>query len=141
MSIVIAAGCKAFHLYRKETDMRKGFDALSGIVQQHMNSNVLKGGVYIFINRKRNQIKLLTWEGDGLAIWYKRLEAGRYRFPSSLEDQPRVEVRGADLLLVESSLESPRDDDPKRGHLTAEEAIALARGAEARRYCPSRRRS
>ncbi len=62
--------------------MRKGFDALCGIVQQHMNTNVLKGGVYIFINRKRNQVKLLTWEGDGLAIYYKRLEKGVYELPS-----------------------------------------------------------
>ena len=61
--------------------MRKGFDALCGIVQQHMHSNVLKGGVYIFINRKRNQVKLLTWEGDGLAIYYKRLEKGVYDLP------------------------------------------------------------
>ena len=56
----------------------KLFDALCGIVQQNMQSNVLQGGVYIFVNRKRNQIKLLTWEGDGLAIYYKRLEKGVY---------------------------------------------------------------
>ena len=52
-------------------------------------------------------------------------------------------VRGADLLLVESALESPRHDDPQRGHLTAPEAIALAREAEARsallvHYSPER---
>lgn len=56
--------------------MRKGFDVLCGIVQQHMHTNVLQGDVYIFINRKRNQIKLLAWEGDGLAIYYKRIEKG-----------------------------------------------------------------
>ena len=51
--------------------MRKGFDALCGIVQQHMQTNVLQGGVYIFVNRKRNQIKLLTWEGDDPEGWNK----------------------------------------------------------------------
>jgi hypothetical protein len=56
--------------------MRKSFDALCGIVNQHMQLNILQGGVYIFVNKKRNQIKLLTWEGDGLAIYYKRLEKG-----------------------------------------------------------------
>jgi len=70
--------------------MRKGFDALCGIVQQHMNSNVLKGGVYIFINRKRNQIKLLTWEGDGLAIYYKRLEKGVYDLPSYIRTEKKA---------------------------------------------------
>lgn len=62
--------------------MRKGFDALCGMVNQHCRGNVLQGGVYIFVNRKRNQIKLLTWEGDGLAIYYKRLEKGVYELPS-----------------------------------------------------------
>lgn len=62
--------------------MRKGFDSLCGLVEEHMHSNVLEGGVYIFVNRKRTQIKLLSWEGDGLAIYYKRLEKGVYELPS-----------------------------------------------------------
>ena len=60
--------------YNSPVDMRKGFDALCRIVHEHINANVLQGGVYIFVNRKRNQIKLLHFEGDGLAIYYKRLE-------------------------------------------------------------------
>lgn len=81
--------------------MRKGFDALCGIVQQHMQSNVLQGGVYIFVNRKRNQIKLLSWEGDGLAIWYKRLEKGVYELPSiSLENySATIDVLQLQLIL------------------------------------------
>ena len=71
----------SYFWYNGVADMRKGFDALCGIVQQHMHVNVLQGGVYIFVNRKRNQIKLLTWENDGLAIYYKRLEKGRYELP------------------------------------------------------------
>ena len=61
-----------YYWYNGAADMRKGFDSLCGIVQEHMHSNVLQEGVYIFVNRKRNQIKLLCWEGDGLAI-YPRL--------------------------------------------------------------------
>lgn len=61
--------------------MRKSFDALSGMVQEHMGLSVVQGGVYIFINKKRNQIKLLTWDTDGLAIYYKRLEKGVYELP------------------------------------------------------------
>jgi transposase len=72
----------SYYWYNGAADMRKGFDALCGIVQQHMHANVLQGGVYIFVNRKRNQIKLLHWEGDGLAIYYKRLEKGVYELPS-----------------------------------------------------------
>lgn len=80
--------------------MRKGFDALCGIVEQHMNSNVLQGGVYIFINRKRNQIKLLTWEGDGLAIYYKRLERGVYELPSIASDNTRATIDALQLQLI-----------------------------------------
>ena len=89
-----------YYWYHGITDMRKGFDALCGIVQQHMNSNVLKGGVYIFINRKRNQIKLLTWEGDGLAIYYKRLEKGVYDLPVIAADNASASIDVLQLQLI-----------------------------------------
>ena len=73
----------AYYWYNGAADMRKGFDALCGIVQQHMHANIVQGGVYIFVNRKRNQIKLLTWESDGLAIYYKRLERGLFQYCSA----------------------------------------------------------
>ena len=63
--------------------MRKGFDSLNGLVQQHMQLNVLNGGIFIFINKKRNQVKLLLWEGDGLSLYYKRLERGTYECPQT----------------------------------------------------------
>src|ERR1700710_1429942 len=90
----------SYYWYQGITDMRKGFDALCGIVQQHMNSNVLNGGVYIFINRKRNQIKLLTWEGDGLAIYYKRLEKGVYDLPVIAADNTSASIDVLQLQLI-----------------------------------------
>jgi transposase len=80
--------------------MRKGFDALCGIVQQHIQSNILQGGVYIFVNRKRNQIKLLTWEGDGLAIYYKRLEKGVYELPSITQESNCATIDALQLQLI-----------------------------------------
>ena len=70
-----------YYFYSQAVDMRKGFDSLSGLVQQHMQLNVLNGGIFIFINKKRNQVKLLFWEGDGLSLYYKRLEKGTYERP------------------------------------------------------------
>jgi transposase len=61
--------------------MRKGFDSLNGIVSQHMQVNALSGCIFIFINKKRNQVKLLLWEGDGFSLYYKRLEQGTYELP------------------------------------------------------------
>jgi len=89
-----------YYWYNGITDMRKGFDALCGIVQQHMQSNVLQGGVYIFVNRKRNQIKLLTWEGDGLAIYYKRLEKGVYELPEITSDNTSAAIDALQLQLI-----------------------------------------
>jgi transposase len=89
-----------YYWYNGAADMRKGFDALCGMVQQHMHSNVLQGGVYIFVNRKRNQIKLLTWEGDGLAIYYKRLEKGVYELPSITPDSTCATIDMLQLQLI-----------------------------------------
>lgn len=80
--------------------MRKGFDALCGIIHQHMHSNILQGGVYIFVNKKRNQIKLLTWEGDGLAIYYKRLETGVYELPSIAPGSGSATIDALQLQLI-----------------------------------------
>jgi transposase len=65
-----------------------------------MQSSVLQGGVYIFVNRKRNQIKLLTWEGDGLAIYYKRLEKGVYELPSITPDSTCATIDSVQLQLI-----------------------------------------
>ena len=76
----LSASCK-YYLHRSSTDMRKGFDSLSGIVSSELQMNVLSGSVFIFINKKHNQVKLLLWEGDGFAIYHKRLEKGTYELP------------------------------------------------------------
>lgn len=67
-----------YFLFQGDADMRKGFDSLSGIVTNQMRHSVLNGDIYIFLNRKRNHVKLLQWEGDGFALYHKRLERGTY---------------------------------------------------------------
>jgi transposase len=89
-----------YYWYNGSADMRKGFDALCGMITQHMQSDVLSGGVYIFVNRKRNQIKLLTWEGDGLAIYYKRLEKGVYELPAISPDHSSATIDAVQLQLI-----------------------------------------
>ena len=90
----------SYYWYNGAADMRKGFDALCGIIQQQMHSDVLRGGVYIFVNRKRSQIKLLTWEGDGLAVYYKRLEKGVYELPSISADSSCATIDPLQLQLI-----------------------------------------
>lgn len=81
----LSASCK-YYLYAEHTDMRKGFDSLSGMVTQHLQMDALSGSIYIFMNRRRNQVKLLLWEGDGFSLYYKRLEQGTYELPAAARD-------------------------------------------------------
>jgi transposase len=74
---------RRYFLYQPRTDMRKSFDGLSGLVKQQMALNLLGGDIFIFINKRRNQIKLLSWDNDGLCIYHKRLEKGTFEIPLS----------------------------------------------------------
>jgi transposase len=75
-----------FLLYSEPVDMRKSFDALSGIVSASMGKNALSGDVYIFIGKSRDKIKLLVWEKGGFVLYYKRLESGTFHLPKLQED-------------------------------------------------------
>lgn len=100
MSILIAAGSKAFHLYRKETDMRKGFDSLCGIVRNELGAQVLDGDGFIFINKPRTHIKLLVWEKGGFSIFYRRLEKGTFEVPDFNLDAKSMEITCDQLNFI-----------------------------------------
>ena len=80
--------------------MRKGFDSLSGIVTANMKQAVLSGAVFIFFNKKKNQVKLLLWEGDGFALYYKRLEKGTYQLPAYTAGSPALSITHQQLHLI-----------------------------------------
>ena len=80
--------------------MRKGFDSLSGLVSSQMKGDVLSGAVFIFLNKKHNQVKLLLWEGDGFALYYKRLEKGTYELPVCTPDTPSLSITNEQLQLI-----------------------------------------
>lgn len=58
--------------------MRKSFEGLSTLVDTAFPGKLLTGSLFLFLNRRRNLIKILYWEGDGFVIWYKRLERGTF---------------------------------------------------------------
>ena len=89
-----------YYLCRQPTDMRRGFDSLSGVILMQLQMNVLSGAVFIFINKKRNQVKLLLWEGDGLAMYYKRLEKGTYELPDYSDQKDSVSISSQELQLI-----------------------------------------
>ena len=89
-----------YFLYLKSADMRKNFDGLCGIVQNEFSNNPIGGDVFIFINRRRTQIKLLHWQGDGFAIYYKRLEKGTYEIPVVEQGSNSVKLKAQELVLI-----------------------------------------
>jgi transposase len=74
----LSAAVRVF-LCTRPTDLRKGFDGLSGLVQECFSQDLLTGHLFLFLNRRRDRIKILYFDRDGLAIWYKRLEAGSFQ--------------------------------------------------------------
>jgi transposase len=65
------------------TDMRKGFEGLYGLVRERLGCDPLSGHLFLFANARRTRVKVLVWDGSGLWVCAKRLEKGRFRWPSS----------------------------------------------------------
>lgn len=70
-----------YYFYSSPTDMRGSFDSLCGIVRDKLGRSPTSGEVYIFLNRRCTQIKLLHWEHGGFVMYYKRLERGNFELP------------------------------------------------------------
>jgi len=81
-----------YYLFRGHADMRNGFDRLSGLVREHLQKDPLGGDVFVFINKRRNQIKLLCWDGDGFMLFYKRLEQGTFELPKGEQSDITVDI-------------------------------------------------
>ena len=93
----VAPGVSIF-LYAHATDMRKGFDGLSGIVRQEFEADPLDGSVFLFVNRRRDRLKILHFDGTGFWVYYKRLEAGTFEAIAS--DGPYVEIDATQLAML-----------------------------------------
>jgi transposase len=81
-------------------DMRKSHDGLARMVQEFLGADPLSGHLFVFRSKRGDRLKLLYWEAGGLAIWYKRLERGSFRFPPPPADGQGVEVSAADLTMI-----------------------------------------
>jgi transposase len=87
-------------LCAEPADMRRSFDGLAQMVRSFLGADPLSGHLFVFRSKRGDRIKLLYWDSDGLAIWYKRLEQGSYRFPPVPENAQGLEIRAADLSMI-----------------------------------------
>lgn len=85
-------------LCTQHADMRRSFDGLAMMTEQIVRESPFSGHLFVFRNRRGDRVKILYWDRDGYAIWYKRLEKGIFLFPP--DEDGRVEVEAADLAMV-----------------------------------------
>ena len=89
-----------YYLYSYPTDLRKGFDALSGLVRNELFRDPLSGDAFIFINRRRNLLKLLIWDQTGFVIYYKRLESGTFEIPARKNGNKSIVIPREELVMI-----------------------------------------
>ena len=99
-SLITLGDHRKYHLYRKETDMRKGFDSLCGIVGSELGKQVMDGDAFIFISRPRTHLKLLVWERGGFTLFYRRLEKGTFEVPVFDLDAKSMQITSDQLNFI-----------------------------------------
>lgn len=87
-------------LYGEPTDMRKSFDGLAALARHELGADVLAGGLFVFINRRGTQMKVLYFDRSGYCVWAKRLESGRF-----ISDWKQVQSRSMDWTSLKLLLE------------------------------------
>lgn len=103
--LAISNSCRYF-LYRQPTDMRFGINSLAGLVQNELHFDPMSGDVFVFLGKRKNQIRLLQWDHDGFAMYIKKLEKGTFEWPTG--EHIHITSRQLTLLLQGVMLESVR---------------------------------
>jgi transposase len=99
--IALSSQIRVF-LYRLPTDMRKSFNGLIALTESALKQDPLSGSLFVFVNRRRDRIKILYWGQVGFCIWYQQLQQGTYQLPDeeSLGEQETLEVTRSQLSLI-----------------------------------------
>lgn len=87
------------------TDMRKSFDTLAALVEQHLQLDPLSGAWFVFRSKRGDRLKILDWDHDGYALWSKRLEHNRFEFPKLTAATTSVEIPARDLAMILSGID------------------------------------
>lgn len=99
--MLTAIGNVEVYLAAEPIDLRKGFDGLSAVIRQAFGQEPMSGHLFVFINRRKDRIKVLYWDRSGYAIFYKRLERGTFRLPRRPRlGEPALKVEPAELQLL-----------------------------------------
>lgn len=88
------------YLHTLPTDMRKSFDGLSGLVRSVFQADPTDGSLFLFINRRGDRLKMLWWDHDGLALFYKRLEAGTFELLQAADNAAVLQIDATQLAML-----------------------------------------
>ena len=102
----LTSGMKIF-VYTQPADMRKGFNGLSGIVRSELQADPADGSLFIFINRRRDRMKLLHFDGGGYWMYYRLLEAGTFEELKTKDNSCRLQIDVATVHVAGGSLAGP----------------------------------
>ena len=105
--MMISSGARIW-LVAGHTDMRKGFDGLAALVQVQLKQDPFSGQVFIFRGRRSDRVKVLWWDGQGLSLFYKRLEQGRFIWPSAESGKIHLTYAQLSMLLEGIDWRSPK---------------------------------
>ena len=97
---------QSYYIYSEATDMRKGFNGLSGLVRNELEKNPMSGAVYIFLNRRRDRMKILVWESGGFVLYYKLLESGTFQLPKTQGNSASISWHQLVLIMEGVELSS-----------------------------------
>jgi transposase len=100
----LSAQVKVF-LAAEPTDMRKSFDTLAALVHEVLKLDPLSGHLFVFRSKRADRVKILHWDTQGYAIWYKRLEKGNFSFPCPKQDAASVTISATDLAMLLDGVE------------------------------------
>ena len=87
------------YLYGQAVDMRKSFDGLAAAMASLLGQTPTSGHYFVFVSRRRKLLTILCWEGDGYAIWSKRLEQGQFNLPKNVNGNPVISIRNLHILI------------------------------------------
>lgn len=101
------------YLFAEPTEMRKGFDGLSALVTAS-GLDVFSGHMFVFVSRRGDRAKVLTWQRGGFVLWYKRLERGRFRRPTIAPGENRIALEADQLALLLEGINPKNVRRPRR---------------------------
>lgn len=111
------------HLCCTPVDMRKNFDGLCSIITESFRKDPIRDGVFVFVNKPRDKMKLLFWDRHGYWICYKRLEAGQFQMPPDTQNIETLRITYDQLLLIIEGIDLTTVKRRKRYRLSAGEFL------------------